>query len=99
MRWFMSGVYVTSRANKSKPKACIRGEQKLAQYWKSKLRISCNAEELKLKSTRCKKHGAPSWIVISKRVNKYVTALPEENKKPFHYEEVVLGSEPPVATK
>ena len=60
--------------------------RKLAQYWKSRLRIM-------------KTDGSRSWIVISRWMNKYVNELPEENGKSSHYEEVVTGTERPVATK
>ena len=34
------------------------------------------------------KHGTQSWIVISRCIDKYVTELPKENKKPIQCEEV-----------
>ena len=46
-----------------------------------------------------KNDRSQSWIVISRRLNKYVNELPEENGKSFPYEEAVTVTERPVATK
>ena len=46
-----------------------------------------------------KNDGSQSRTVISERRNIYVSELPEENGKSIHCEEVIAGSERPVATK
>ena len=61
--------------------------------------LECCGIEVKIDSMQ--NDGTQSWIVISKGINKYVTELPEENKKPIHihYEEVARGAPKPVARK
>ena len=43
------------------------------------------------------KDGTQSWMVISRSVDKYVTGLSEENKKPIHCEEASSSTEKLVA--
>ena len=50
------------------------GIQKMAQYWKSQLRVTCITMELKSKLI-----GSQFWIVISRVMNNCVNELPEEN--------------------
>ena len=80
-----------------KPKACNRGEQKLAQYWKSKLRISWNAKELKLRWTWCK-NTVLHLGLWSANVSTNTNWPSRREQETIHYEEVALGSGPPAAT-
>ena len=73
--------------------------QKLARYWKSRSQITRNVVERKLRSIPSRTTKTQSWIVISSGIHKYVTELPEENKKPIHHEEVATGAGQLVAMK
>ena len=50
---------------------------------------------IEMKIVSMQNDGSQSWIVISKGMNKYVDELPEENKKPTHYEEVTASAGKP----
>ena len=43
--------------------------------------------------------GTGSWIVSGKGIDKYVTELPEENKKPLHFADVATSPGQLVAMK
>ena len=73
--------------------------QKLVQYWKARLRITCIKMGIGIKIDSMKNDGSQSWIVISRWMNKYVNELPEENGESIHYEEATTGTGRPVATK
>ena len=72
----------------------FEGIQKLAQCWKSKLRITIEIEIDSMKND-----GSQFGTVISRGMNKYVTKLPEENGTSTHGEEVAARTAKPRCDK
>ena len=65
----------------------IRGDTKIGPVLEVKIRKQRDRRGIAIKIDSMHKDGTQSWIVFSRRVDKYVTELSEENKKPIHYEE------------
>ena len=83
----------------SKPKGLIRGKTKNGQVLEVKGTNHLERCRIENEIDTMQKDGTQSWFVISPRIDKYVTVLPEENKKPTHHEEVAANAETLVALK
>ena len=55
--------------------------------------------EIEIKVDSMQNDGSQSWIVTSRGIDKYVNELPEDNKKPVHYEDVASSAGKLVAIK
>ena len=84
---------------RSEPKGFIRGHTRsgLAREDKSTKHFDRHGIEITINSAQ--KDGTQSWIVISRSIEKYVTELSEENKKPILHEEASSSTGKPVAMK
>ena len=81
------------------PQGWILGNTKICPVLKVKVTYHLYQYGIEIKVDSMKNDGSLSWIVISKGMNKIVDGLPEENAISIHYEEMVTGTERPVATK
>ena len=76
----------------SEAKAWTRGGTKIGTVLEVKVTNHKERYGKEIKIDSKQNDGTQSWTVISRGINKYVTELPEENKKPIHYEEVATGA-------
>ena len=84
---------VSLRVDKgSKPKGLIRGNTKYGPVLEVNATNHLQRYGIEIKMDSVQKDGTQSWIVISRSINKYVTELPEEIKKPIHCEDVALST-------
>ena len=77
----------------------IRGNTKICPVLEVKVTKHFDRHGIEIMTDCMQKDGTQSWIVISRDVNKYVTELPEENKKLVHYEAASSSTEELVAMK
>ena len=75
----------------------IRGNTKIGPVSEVKITKQCDRRGIAIKIDSMQKDGTQSWRVFSRRVDKYVTELSEENKKPIHFEEASSSTGQPVA--
>ena len=92
--------YTSSRDDKrSKPRRWIRENTKIGPVLEVTVTSYLERYGIQVKIDSMPNDGTQSWIVISRGIKKYVTELPEENKKPIHYEEVASSTGKLVAIK
>ena len=72
----------------SKPKGLTQGNTKNCTVLEVNVTNHLERHGIEMKIDSLQKHGTQSWIVISRCINKYVTELRKENKKPVQCEEV-----------
>ena len=76
---------------RSTPKGWSRGNTKIGPVLEVKVTYHLYQHGIEIKVDSMK-NGSQSWIVICRRLNKYVNELLEENKKSIHYEELVTST-------
>ena len=92
--------YTSLRSDeRSTPKGWSRGATKIGPVLQVKVAYHLDQYGIRSNIDSMQEDGSQSWIVISRRMNKYVNDLPEENVKSLHYEEVTTGTGTPVATR
>ena len=79
----------------SRPTGCIRGNTKLGPVLEVKVTNCLERYGIETGIDSMQNDGTQSWNVISRGIDQYVTELPEENKKPIHFEEVATNAEQP----
>ena len=83
-----SDNFVSRRDEKgSKTKGWIRGNTQIRPASEVKVTNYLERDGIEIKIDFMRKDATQSWIVISRGLDKYVTELPEVNKKPIHFEE------------
>ena len=84
---------------RSEPKGFIRGHTRSGLALEDKITKHFDRHGIEITINSTQKDGTQSWIVISRSIEKYVTELSEENKKPILHEEASSSTGKPVAMK
>ena len=81
------------------PTGWIRGHTKIGLVLEAKVAYHSYPCGIEVRVSSLNNDGSHSWIVISRRMNKYVDELYTENEESVYYKEMATGMTKPVATK